>query len=193
MKTLLLTILLAFYLNSGAQVLVYKNRVTATVTRENLTTRTTIGGYTVIDGNSGGSYLISAYSKTKHFYVFQIGWNVTVVTGSSGKRYTTYCTASSSVDDAGYLFFDSIFMKGLNVPHTDIGDPNYLWQIPRSMPYTARSIYPSYAGYDLVQEESGTLALDLKTTQAYNGASYSLTNAVDALRANLTALGYVEQ
>ena len=192
MRILLATITVLTTLASNGQIAVYKNHITQANNGATVTWRKSLAGYTVLDLQTGNASIIYADPKTKHFFVYTTSWNVVVVSGATAKEYTVYNYSYSTSDQYGAPTFDAAWLKGANVAHTDIGDTNSLWRIPKTLSYTEKYVYSANETDSILEEDSGTFTIDLVTTRAYNSTQTDLTTATNALSQKLITLGYTQ-
>jgi hypothetical protein len=149
-------------------------------------------GYTVIDLQTGDATQLVAFTKGKTFNSYDFLFNYTFVDGSAGKNFSVYSDFFIGAPADNTVYSQAAQIKGQNF-QIDIGDGSQYWLLPKTFSYVGRYIIRSTGTTDNLEEDSGTLAIDLKTTQAHNKAGFTTLQSLDALRSALIALGYVEQ
>lgn len=159
-----------------ADVLVYKVKITATVTGNGSTSTTPLSGAVVLDANTSAFAEIFANAKSKEFFV-RVPTNITVATINGGLKSYTVIEQSAN----GNGGFEA---KGQNAT-LNAGTANY------SAPKTFQE-----TGFDLngsqLEEEKGTLTFDTKTTATQNGIDGNFSAVLSRLTQALIDAGYTQ-
>lgn len=184
-----LTILLSalfLSLNLNAQVIIYIETFSDTLTGNGRTAVTNKIGFLVIE-NEGDIFSIEAAPKSKTFQVFDVteACSIHYLRSSSTKRQllVAFTANSGTKADAGALV-----AKG-TVSTMDVGTANSM-DIAKSMTLSGFAVDDD--GEPSLLETKGKLTFDKKRTVAANLAGNSAAIVVGGLRASLLAQGYTE-
>jgi hypothetical protein len=184
--------LLLLTVHAAADVLIYKNKITATRTGDGVTEKTPVTGYTIIDPEAASiPIMVWANPRTKTFrYVFLFDTQADALTGAKAAELTVISQARTW-DDSGFSRVDIVTMKGVNVPPMDIGTFTQ-WTIPKTMSWIGRSILPGNNDSTILEESTGTLTIDLNLCRLSNGFLDNPQAAATRLGQSLIAQGYTQ-
>jgi hypothetical protein len=185
----ILVTLLLFALTARAQVLVYKNHYTEVITGGSDQGKYPVGGYSVFDVNTGDCVQINSFSSAKAYNTFSLSYGLETFQGKLGKSYTISADSESYTPATNSLFLVYTRVSGVN-SSVDIGDDFPAWLIPKTVSYLGNFEWQDENGIGFWEEDSGTLTLDLKTTQNFNSEALTLSDAVSALETMLQAKGF---
>lgn len=177
MKVISILLGLLFAANiATADVLIYKVKISATVTGSGSTSVTPLTGSVVLDPNTSDFAEIFISAKSKTFFV-RIPTNAALSQVNGGvKNYTVIVQPAKGMGG-----FEA---KGANAV-VNAGTANY------SAPKTFQE-----SGFDLngsqLEEEKGTLTFDTKTTATQNGIDGNFSSTVERLRQALISSGNTE-
>jgi len=196
MKILLATLLAALCLSSSADVLIYKQKVSYTITGAGSSSKASLAGYVILDpGQADAITLVNMDAKTKSFWVeyYYEDTDLNIVEGSLGKRFTVWTRTDWWFDTADNSHTTMVTLKGQNSPvlGPKIGTVT-TWNVPIKATAVGTFIYPSDSGKPIMEESKGSMALDLKTTKAANFAGDDAGGAEDRVIQMLRAQGYTE-
>jgi hypothetical protein len=185
MKTLLALIFLCAAHVQG-QVLLYKRTIHSVSMGHGFTTKKSVTGCLIVDAETGAAVEFDIYSKAKEFLARGRTFTTNTVRGGFGKDYLVLAEAVADSDNFGPYRLSST-AKGLSVPlNIGLADTR---SVPRTMRFVGR--YISRLGTEsFIDEQSGTLVIDLPATQNANSAGKTLDEVVAAFRSDLLSQGY---
>jgi hypothetical protein len=186
---LFLGIVIGTVTTTNADVFIYKNKISYTLTGEGNTVKNAIGGWTIID-DSGNVSQVLAYTAQKRFAVAPMK-SITFTSGDGGrgKEYTFFAQQDQWTEDAG-LHIDTGGAKGLNSNLTVNGTTR---SIPKTYNWSGRSLFKPNADVSgSFGETSGVLTFDAKETDTSNSQAEDINTAAQRLATSLTEKGYQE-
>lgn len=185
--TLLIALTLTLTASVFADVLIYKDRATITVTGNGAIQRETVTGHTVIDAVTGDMTEIVVYPKRGKFRIRELsGYFIEPISGGPKKPFTIvgYFDDSPGEEYAAML-------KGLNttLKTAPAASTNYVF--PKALTGTAQGRFSfAVTGATMAEEARLRSTWDKKATDAANAANQTLAQAVAALRTALESKGY---
>lgn len=202
MKTLLALLLLAT-ISTQAAVVSYRQTIRITRTGDGATTKRSIGGWYLIDGDTGEQSQIVTSKTVTGKTVFKVIHPsddqdspefIRSYQLSSGvlRSATLICQTFPSVDTSGKHNSNVVTFKGANVAGVKIGTTN-TWTIPKSLTVTGRGVTHDNPTQETVLEEYlGAMSLDSKLATILNTAGMTLAGAESYVRNMLIASGAEE-
>jgi len=188
MKALLFAVGLSLtMLSARAEVLVYSQKITKTVTGGGLIVKTSLTGWLVIDATSNvwsQVAFINVDTKRGHFNVeYPSTWNVNTVTFGLNKLDTVISKAGQGIGGTIASGADSTI---------DIGSAtNYLWTLPKTLKVSGNDSYTTTDSFFVTY--TGTLAFDkLDTWYANFPPPIVFADVVAAGVNNLLNHGYIQ-
>jgi hypothetical protein len=192
MKTVfqILAGLLCFTVVSQADVFVYRNKISYTVTGGGGATKNSATGWTILD-ESGNVVQVLGFTATKRYAIVPMqSIQSGVADTGAGKLSSFFLQHDVWSDGDGHTHIDTGGAKGLNTPITVNGTAR---SIPKTYAWSGRSSYPANSSGDMKYEEStGTFSFDPKWTDTCNAGGDDLNAAAQRLAAELVRLGYQE-
>jgi hypothetical protein len=192
---LLLSIVAAFALQAPAEIAVYKLKLKSTLSGSGRVVKNSLAGYFIHDVDTAEvAFIITQKVNLKNVFNVQTIDNHSINQINIGPLKSLSVVSQSDVflDNDGNEHTDTFTMKGANVT-VNIGATN-LWNIPRTMTWTGRSTYPDSTPFPdaILEETTGALGIDLKTSVILNTAHDDIDQATEYLRQSLITLGYEE-
>jgi len=176
-KLSILLLLAAFALTSRADVLIYKIKVTETITGHGQTVKKTVTGFLVSDPINLSVAVIPIQSAT--FTIFEYNGTFAQVDAGKGKLYTAL---SIPGDGTG-----AVLATGLN--SSLITGTVTQWSAPKTAKVTGVEILDDLASTEV---DSGTLMYDQIDTITQNGLGGDFDNTVSNIEQALLNAGLIE-
>jgi len=189
-RTILILLLLTttcLAITASADVFIYKNKMTYTLTGGGSAVKNPIGGWTIID-DSGNVSQVLAYTAQKRFAIVPMH-SITFASGAGakGKDYTFFVQQDQWTEDAG-LHIDTGGAKGANSSITVNGTTQ---NIPKSYSWSGRSIFvANTGGANSFGETSGMFTFDKTSTDTSNSQGDDINAAAQRLATSLSDKGY---
>src|ERR1041385_7782501 len=159
MKTslIVLTVLCSAALASRADVFVYKNKVTYSITGDGGTVKNAAAGWPVLDDSANLTQVL-AYPKLKQFTIVPMQSHEYETTQANGREYSFIVQHDVWSDGNGLTHIDTGGAIGQDV-EMDVN--GHAWSMPKSFKWGGRSMYPAGASGEMKYEESsGTFTFD---------------------------------
>jgi hypothetical protein len=113
--------------------------------------------------------------------------------GSLGKKLTVWTLADFWIDGSTNSHTSIATIRGQNIVMTGLTIGTGInWSLPKTAKSASTFVYPSDSGKPIVEESTGTMGLDAKTTKLANLAGDTVDGAVDRVRQILLAKGLSE-
>src|ERR1044071_4560792 len=170
MKTFLPAIagLLCIVAASQADVFVYRNKLSYTVTGGGGSTRNSVGGWAIIDDSANVAQVQAFTAQKKYAIVPMQSIEYGTADAGAGRQCSFFVQRDVWTDGDGHTHTDTGGAKGLDVVTTVNG---HQWNVPKTFLWAGRSSYPaSSAGGWKYEESSGTMSFDANWTSTCNTA-----------------------
>ena len=186
MKTLLALLLLGVP-HLQAQILIYKGSFKHTAIGHGFTTKRSEPRYLVVDASTGMAAQFRLILNVKNYFIQYKTLTVNTVNGGLGKDYMIFAEGVAGTENSGqpYKYFSTA--KGLNVS-LDVGLPEKR-SVARTLQSVGRYVY-SLGIEPFINEDSGTLTIDLAATRTANTSGQTLDDVVASIHSSLVQQGY---
>ena len=193
MKALILTFALAFGANCNGAIVVFRQIIGEVGTGPIAPFTLAVGGYTVIDLDSGVITMIITwrnrygFGPPKEFLIGPAKFAVDHFPGAEHQQYTAW-TCSTNYQD----IVDTITLKGRDTKGLNIGDlTRARWNVPRALTSLEHFQRISEYTHELFHvEASGVLLLDIGRTRRLNAQGIDSDGAISELTQGLIDHGY---
>jgi len=183
--------MLAICLSAQGYVVVWKIKLTASVTGSGTVSKRTLSGYMILNTDDYTLTQVQAETARRTFSVItQSDLDISEVKGLQGKWYMTVTKATSYIDDNLNVALDFVYAKGAE-SYLDIGDPMYNWLFPKTLQLTGKQMYSDDSGQPALNEYTGTLVFDKGTFDA-NFFGHSIGDVITGMRQSYLNQGYSE-
>lgn len=171
-----------------ADVFIFKNKLQYTFTGGGSTTKSAIGGWTVLDDANEIVQVLAFTSLRKYAIVPEQNVTVSQEDGGRGHEYTSVVVTDQWTDTNGYVHIETGGAKGLNSTMTINGTAR---SVPKVFTWAGRSVYAVDSSGDMkFEESSGVFTFDPKSTATSNSNADDANSAAQRLANELTQQGY---
>jgi len=193
MKAILSLLLAALACSASADVLIYKLKLSHTETGGGYSFKYSNAGYVVLDPDTGETWRLVTSPKAKTYYFVEFeDLQIDELEGPLGKEYNvaTHNEEWLDVNDVNHVEHATI--KGAKVHNVNVGATS-LYYVPKSFTWIGREFGSYTTGETYLDEISGSLSLDVKSSTTSNLAGDDVFDALYRLESLLIAQGYIEE